>query len=139
MTEHVELPHRSVPAMFLRRVAATPRRDAFAFPAPGDNGPPTWLTWRETAERAKAIAAGLHGLGLRSEDRVAILAGTRIEWVLVDLGIMLAGGATTTVYPTTEPEDAVYILRDSGASLLVAENPDQARKIRDADLPELTA
>ena len=37
---------------------------------------------------------------------MAILANTRYEWVLADLGINCAGAATTTVYPTTEPEDA---------------------------------
>jgi long-chain acyl-CoA synthetase len=63
------------------------------------------------------------------EDRVSILSGTRLEWVLADLGINLAGAATTTVYPTTEPQDAAYIIGDSGSKILVAENPKQALKI----------
>ncbi|HEX9999773.1 MAG TPA: long-chain fatty acid--CoA ligase, partial [Actinoplanes sp.] len=79
--------------------------------------------------RAKAIAAGLHGLGVGLEDRVAILSNTRLEWVLADLGINCAGGATTTVYPTTEPEDASYIVSNSGSKVLVAENAKQALKI----------
>src|SRR2546423_8604818 len=139
MAEKVELRYRSVPEMFFDRVAQTPERPAFAHPAPGDAGDPVWLIWREIGERATAIAAGLVDLGVRPEDRVAILANTRLEWILADLGVMCAGAATTTVYPTTEPEDAVYILRDSGASVLIAENPDQAAKITDADLPGLTA
>src|SRR5258706_12103836 len=102
----LELPYRSIPDMFLHRVAETPDRQAFAYPPPGDTGDPVWLTWSQVAERAKAIAAGLHSLGVRPEDRVAILANTRVEWVLADLGIMCAGAATTTVYPTTEPDDA---------------------------------
>ena len=86
-----DLLYRSIPEMFLKRVAETPDKKALARPAPGDAGPPVWLTWREVADRAKAIAAGLHDLGVRTEDRVAILAGTRLEWVLADLGIMCAG------------------------------------------------
>ena len=138
MSQRVSLQYRSVPDMFLKRVAATPDRNAFAHPAPGDAGPPVWLTWRRVAERAKAIAAGLHSLGVSAEDPVAILSSTRIEWVLADLGVMCAGAATTTIYPTTEPEDAAYILRDSGSRVLIAENAAQGAKIRDADLPELT-
>ena len=69
-------------------------------------------------------------LGVRTEDRVAILAGTRLEWVLADLGIMCAGAATTTVYPTTEPEDAEYIVRDSGSKVLIAENAGPGREGR---------
>jgi long-chain acyl-CoA synthetase len=124
-----DLLYRSIPDMFLKRVAETPEKNALAHPAPNDAGPPVWLTWREVATRSKAIAAGLHDLGVRTEDRVAILSGTRLEWVLADLGVMCAGGATTTVYPTTEAEDAQYIVRDSGSKVLIAENAAQAAKV----------
>ncbi len=133
------LRYQSIPEMFLQRVAETPDKQAFAYPAPDDAAEPIWLTWSEVAARAKAIAAGLHALGVRPEDRVAILSSTRVEWVLADLGVMCAGAATTTVYPTTEPEDAVYILRDSGSTVLIAEDPAQAAKIDGADLPDLKA
>jgi long-chain acyl-CoA synthetase len=125
--------------MFLARVADTPDDRALAYPAPGDAGEPIWLTWSQVAARAKAIAAGLHDLGVRAEDRVAILASTRVEWILADLGVMCAGAATTTVYPTTEPEDASFIARDSGSTVLIAENAEQAEKIKDAELSDLTA
>ncbi|MEU4678118.1 long-chain fatty acid--CoA ligase [Micromonospora sp. NPDC023737] len=133
----LDVPYRSIPDMFLKRVAATPDRQAFAHPAADDSGP-VWLTWAQVGRRAKAIAAGLHGLGVGLENPVAILANTRIEWVLADFGIMCAGGATTTVYPTTEPADATYIVADSGSRVLFAENPAQAAKIAGADLPALT-
>ncbi|MEH0972944.1 long-chain fatty acid--CoA ligase [Micromonospora sp. CPCC 205546] len=133
----LDVPYRSIPDMFLKRVAASPDRDAFAHPAPDDSGP-VWLNWEQMARRAKAVAAGLHGLGVGLEDPVAILANTRLEWVIADLGIMCAGGATTTVYPTTEPDDATYIVADSGSRVLFAENPAQAAKIAGAELPALT-
>ncbi|MFI7514272.1 AMP-dependent synthetase/ligase [Micromonospora echinofusca] len=133
----LDVPYRSIPDMFLKRVAASPDRDAFAHPAPDDSGP-VWLSWEQMARRAKAVAAGLHGLGVGLEDPVAILANTRLDWVIADLGIMCAGGATTTVYPTTEPDDATYIIADSGSRVLFAENPAQAAKIAGADLPALT-
>jgi long-chain acyl-CoA synthetase len=125
--------------MFLKRVAETPDARAFAYPAPDGAGAPVWLTWSQVAEQAKAIAAGLYELGVRTEDRVAILAGTRVEWVLADLGIMCAGGATTTVYPTTEADDAAFILRDSGSKVVIAEDAGQAAKLKNADLPGLAA
>ncbi|MFI7605166.1 AMP-dependent synthetase/ligase [Micromonospora sp. NPDC049366] len=133
----LDVPYRSIPDMFLKRVAASPDRHAFAHPAADDSGP-VWLTWEQVGHRARAIAAGLHGLGVGLEDPVAILANTRLEWVLADFGIMCAGGATTTVYPTTEPDDATYIIADSGSRVLFAENPAQASKIAGAELPALT-
>ena len=128
----LEVPYRSIPDMFLKRVAATPNGKAFASPNADDTGL-IWLTWAQVGSRAKAIAAGLRELGVGLEDRVSVMAGTRLEWVLVDLGINLAGAATTAVYPTTEPEDAAYIITDSGSKILVAENPQQALKLAGAD------
>src|SRR5690606_2466626 len=83
-----EVTYRSIPDRFFQRVAATP--DARAFGYPGTAGP-AWLTWAEVAERATAIAAGLRGLEVGREDRVAIMANTRLEWALADIGIMCAG------------------------------------------------
>jgi long-chain acyl-CoA synthetase len=128
----LEVPYRSIPDMFLRRVAATPNGRAFAVPT-ADDSAMTWLTWAEVGDRAKNIAAGLRSLGVGLEDRVAIIANTRLEWVLADLGINCAGAATTTVYPTTEPEDATYIVANSGSKVLVAENPQQALKLSGAE------
>ncbi|WP_229400175.1 AMP-dependent synthetase/ligase [Micromonospora okii] len=133
----LDVPYRSIPDMFLRRVAASADRHAFGHPAPDGSGP-LWLTWAQVGHRAKAVAAGLHGLGVGPEDPVAILSNTRLEWVLADFGVMCAGGATTTVYPTTEPEDATYIVADSGSRVLFAENPAQAAKVAGAALPALT-
>ncbi|MER7420744.1 long-chain fatty acid--CoA ligase [Micromonospora peucetia] len=131
----LEIPYRSIPEMFLQRVAATP--DARAFGGPGENGLPAWVTWRQIGERAKAIAAGLTTLGVGHEDRVAMLASTRLDWIVADLGIMCAGAATTTVYPVTESDDACFIMSDSGSVVLIAENPDQAAKMNPALVPAL--
>jgi long-chain acyl-CoA synthetase len=128
----LEVPYRSIPDMILKRVAKTPNGRAFAVPTADDTGM-TWMSWSEVGDRAKAIAAGLVTLGVGLEDRVSILSSTRLEWILADLGINCAGAATTTVYPTTEPEDACYIVADSGSKILIAENPRQALKLSGAE------
>ena len=61
-------------------------------------------------------------LGLQPEDRVAIAMNTRIEWIFVDLAIMASGGATTTVYPSTQADDVAYIISDSGSRYVVVED-----------------
>src|SRR5690606_20932639 len=87
------------------RVASTPHREAFRYPV-GDR----WesVTWAQAGERVNRIAAGLLALGVQLEDRVAVASSTRYEWVLADAGIMCAGAATTTVYPTTGAEDVQF-------------------------------
>ena len=50
------------------------------------------MTWREVAQRSAQIAAGFQKLGLQRGDRVAVLLGNRIEFVLTMLGAAHAPG-----------------------------------------------
>ncbi|MFG2814893.1 AMP-dependent synthetase/ligase [Streptomyces sp. NPDC048410] len=134
----------SVAALFLERVAATPDAEAYRYPVPAASGegPDEWrsLTWGQSAERVYAIAAGLIELGIEPEQRVALASSTRVEWILADLGIMCAGGATTTVYPQTNADESSFILSDSESRVLIAEDAAQVAKAveRRAELPALT-
>ncbi|HYI58952.1 MAG TPA: long-chain fatty acid--CoA ligase [Microlunatus sp.] len=118
----------SVGAMLQQRVAASGSKEAFRYL---DAGSWVSLTWEETKAAVFEVAAGLLSLGVRIEDRVAIASGTRIEWILADLGIMCAGGATTTVYPTTQHEDVAFILANSASTVVFAEDDFQVAKVVD--------
>jgi long-chain acyl-CoA synthetase len=126
----------TVGRMFLDRVAQTPQRPAYRYPE-GDS----WatVTWEETGRRARSLAAGLVAIGIDPEERVAIVSGTRYEWILADLAIMCAGAATTTVYPSTVPSDVAFILADSQSRIAFAEDDLQIAKIREhrSELPKL--
>lgn len=133
----------SLATHFLQRVEATPDKEAYRYPVPpaSGTGPDDWrpLTWRESADRVFAIAAGLIDLGIRPEERVALASATRVEWILADLGVLCAGAATTTVYPTTNADETSFILSDSGSRVLIAEDAAQLTKVRAQrdELPEL--
>ena len=118
---------RSVASMFIHRVQSTPDAEAFYYPDANDE----WqtLTWKDVGVRVQSIASGLRVLGLNIEDRSAILCSTRIEWVLIDLGINTSGGATTTIYPTSTAVDCAFIINDSGTRFLFAEDEEQVEKI----------
>jgi long-chain acyl-CoA synthetase len=124
--------------MFLHRVAKTPDREAYLYP---DGAGWTALTWRDVGARVKAIACGLRAFGLAGEERGSILSSTRLDWILADLGILAAGGATTTIYPSSTTPDCLFILKDSGARVLFAENREQADRIaaRRSEVPSLLA
>jgi long-chain acyl-CoA synthetase len=134
----------SVATLFLERVAATPDAEAYRYPVPpaSGQGPDDWksLSWGQAAERVYAIAAGLIELGVQPEQRVALASSTRVEWILADLGILCAGGATTTIYPQTNADESAFILSDSESRVLIAEDAAQVAKALEkrAELPDLT-
>ena len=127
----------NVASMFLDRVQRSADKDAFRYLVAGE-----WVsaTWRQTADRVEALAAGLLALGIETEQRVGIASSTRYEWILADLAIMCAGAATTTVYPSTNAGDTAYILADSQCRIVFAEDTGQLAKLteRRAELPNLT-
>jgi long-chain acyl-CoA synthetase len=55
--------------LFLQRVEASADKEAFRYP---ENGGWTSVTWKQTAERVDALAAGLLALGVAAEDRIGI-------------------------------------------------------------------
>jgi len=127
---------RSVAHLFVDRVAATPAAEAYRFPRGA-----AWesVTWAQADERVRRQAAGLVALGVESEQRVAIISNTRYEWVVADLAVMLAGAATTAIYPSTSESGVTYILTDSQSRVVFAENDAQIDVLRSnrSSLPEV--
>ncbi|GGD29692.1 AMP-dependent synthetase/ligase [Nocardioides daphniae] len=127
------LPNTAV--QFWDRVAKSADREAFRYPTKAE----TWesVTWAQAGELVSKLSGGLLALGLQPEMRVGITSGTRYEWLLADLAIGCAAGATTTVYPTTNEEDTAYILADSECRVVFAEDDEQIAKLRNrkSELP----
>ncbi len=117
---------RSIPDVWRHRVSSTPGSEAW-WTRTGDRWSP--VTWAQADARVRILAAALLGSGLEAEERVAILSATRMEWMLADLAITSAGGASTAVFPTTGPEECAYILGDAGAVLVFADTAEQAAKL----------
>ncbi len=119
---------RSVVEMFQHRVSSTPDAEAMSGRKDGQ-----WhsMTWRQVERRVRAVAGGLLSLGLQKGERAAILATSRPEWVIADIGILAAGGATSTIYTSNTAEESAYILEDSGSRVCFVENAVQEAKLRE--------
>ena len=80
-------------------------------------------------ERARRIAAGLYAIGVRRGDRVALLSESRAEWTLTDAGCIFSGAIDVPIYPTLTPPQVRYILKDSGARVLVLANREKFEEL----------
>ena len=81
----MEIPHsRTLPDLLDEMAVRYPDREAVV------SGTDR-LTYADYRARARQLAKGLHSLGVRQGDKVALLMGNRTEWLLVDFAVAMLG------------------------------------------------
>jgi long-chain acyl-CoA synthetase len=103
-----------------------------------DERHPAGISWHEYGARVRTLAGGLHSLGLRRGDTLALLLTNRVEFHLLDAAAIHLGAVPFSVYTTSAPEQIEYLLRDSGARVAVTEtvlHPRLAQALERAERP----
>ncbi len=77
------------------------------------------MSYALLAQQVRACANGLLSLGVRRGDRVAIYLDKRFETVVACFGVAAAGAIFVPVNPLLKSAQVSYILRDSGARILI--------------------
>ena len=121
--------------VYERVVRAHPQPDTLNYKRDG-----AWqsMSSTEMLTRARRIALGLYSLGVRKDDRVALVSESRVEWVLADQGCIFAGAVGVPIYPTLTPPQAAYILKDSGARVMFVSDRAKSDELEPV-LPECPA
>ena len=86
------------------------------------------ITWADYADHVDLVGHALLSLGIEAGDRVAIHSENRPEWLFADLGTNAVRGITVGLYPTNPATEVAYLLADSGARILIAEDQEQIDK-----------
>jgi amino acid adenylation domain-containing protein len=105
---------RSIHGLFAQRARQTP--EALAVTAAGGR-----ITYGELDARANRLAARLRAAGVGPETLVALCAERSIEWVVAMLAILKAGGAYVPLDPSYPGERLAFLLADTGAPVLLAQ------------------
>ena len=101
---------------FQRAAAVAP--DAVALRTPGDT---QTLTWREYAADVRRVAAGLHGVGVRRGDTVALMMANRIEFYPLEVGAQHLGATSFSVYNTLPADQLNYVFGNAGTKVVICE------------------
>ena len=85
------------------------------------------------------LSYALIELGIKKNDKVAIISNNRPEWNMLDMAIMQVGAITVPIYPTISKEDYRYIINDCGVKLIILEGASILQKIESIkdETPEL--
>ncbi|MBU2110930.1 MAG: AMP-binding protein, partial [Actinobacteria bacterium] len=85
-------------------------------------------TWTHYWDHVQLAGHALLALGVEPGDRIAIHSENRPEWLVSDMGAMAVRAASVGIYPTNPAAEVAYLLEDSGARVLIAEDQEQVDK-----------
>ena len=91
--------------------------------------------WESTSsqqyiDKANTISRGLLKLGVKPNDKIAVISSTnRTEWNVVDIGVLQVGAQNVPIYPTISEEDYEYILNHSEAIYCFASDEEIIEKL----------
>jgi len=90
-------------------------------------------------ERVQNLAAGFRDLGLQKGDRVALISPNRVDWIVCDLAILLAGCVVVPIFPTQALDQMQFIIANSEAKLILIDTNAAATRLRStqAQLPPI--
>jgi long-chain acyl-CoA synthetase len=117
-----------VTAAFVATVAARPDEVALRWRVPG--GWSSW-TWRDYAERAARVAAGLGDLGVEKGDRIVLMTRNRPEFHAADMAALLVGAVPVSVYESSSAEQVRCVAGHAEAVVAVIE-PEFLDRVLDA-------
>ena len=94
------------------------------------NGKWESISTQEYINKANAISRGLLHLGVKPNDKIAIISSNnRTEWNICDIGILQTGAQNVPIYPTISKEDYQYILTHSEAVYCFVSDAEVLEKI----------
>jgi len=120
---------QTIPELFFTAVKNHPRADCFSYR--DESGQYVDVSSEEALRRVIALRFGLRSLGVKPQDKVAILSENRIEWALTDLAAQCAGGIVVPIYPSLLGKTIEYILNDCQPAVIFVSNQHQADKIHE--------
>ena len=104
---------RTIPALLDEMAVRFPAHEALV-----GNG--QRYTYASLRQEVRAFAKGLHALGVRKGDKVAILMGNKPEWIVADFAICLLGGIMVAVNTWATVRELQHILLHSDSTMLIA-------------------
>ena len=95
------------------------------------------LTWTELEQQVLRAAAGLQALGVAPGDRVALLLGNDVEFVVASFAVHAVGAVVVPLSVREQTPGLAYILKDCGASVLISDAALQERWPAASEVPAL--
>ena len=90
-----------------------------------------WITTstREFIDQVNKISRALLRMGLRPDDKIALISNNRTEWNIIDIGVLQIGAQDVPIYPTASETDYKFIFNDAGIKLCFVSDQELYEKV----------
>ncbi|HZJ34991.1 MAG TPA: long-chain fatty acid--CoA ligase [Gillisia sp.] len=94
------------------------------------NGSWETISTQEYINKANAISRGLLRLGIKPNEKIAVISSSnRTEWNILDIGVLQLGAQNVPIYPTITEEDYEYVLNHSEATYCFVSDKEVLEKL----------
>ncbi|MFW6314860.1 MAG: AMP-dependent synthetase/ligase [Desulfohalobiaceae bacterium] len=126
---------QTVPGLFRQRVQESPESTAYCFLDKQGKWQP--VSWDQAGKNVLDLTQGLIELGLQPGDHVGILAPTSMNWELVQMAVLTAGGVVVGIDVHDTESNVQAIASRSAINCLVVQAPELAHKLDSQTLSRL--
>lgn len=97
------------------------------------------ITYREWSVISEEVGNALLSLGFSKSETAAVFSPTCVQWGWADIGIVLAGGCTVSIFPNLSDYDISFIINHSEVKYCFAGTPALAKHLQEikSNLPTL--
>ncbi len=92
--------------------------------------PEVKITYTQLAQQIQQFASGLQALGIQVGDRISLIADNSPWWFIADQGVMTVGAVDAVRSSQAEREELLFIITNSGSTVLVLEDLKTLKKLR---------
>jgi len=125
-TAHIDItPDLTIPKLFVQKAREYGRRVAIREKEFGIWRP---ITWAAYLENVRLFSLGLAALGLRKDDKVAMIGDNRPEGLFAEMAALCAGGVGVWLFQDALLEEVQYIVEHCDARFLVVEGQEEVDK-----------
>jgi len=89
-----------------------------------DDGSFSWTSYGEFGRAVDDFRGGLASLGIKKGDKVSVISANCVEWAVGCYASYGLGAHYVPMYESQNLEEWVYIIKDSGAKILLVKNPE---------------
>lgn len=118
--------YRTLPELFNYVCNIMPEKDYLMYKKDGQY---VGMARKELQEKVNQCALGLLELGIRKNDRVAIISENRVEWTVSFWATLMVGAILVPVFPSSTSQQEEYIFNDSETSTVIVSNNFQLHKV----------